>query len=120
MRAATSAGEWQELWTTLDPVNPAPDLDFESEIAVSFGHGIGSSCPELRLDAVIIDRPEQVVYSAVSDPLAPRACTADLVGSVYFVVALSREALPESPFTVRLFERDLEGNEDSLTLDFRR
>jgi len=37
-----------------------------------------------------------------------------------FILALSREALPESPFTVRLFERDLEGNEDSLTLDFRR
>ena len=70
MRAATSAGEWQELWTTLDPVNPAPDLDFESEIALSFAHGIGSSCPELRLDAVVIDRPEQLINSVVSDPRA--------------------------------------------------
>lgn len=119
VRAATNADEWQALWSALDTVNPPPEVDLASEIAVSFAHGVGSSCPELRLDGVVIEHSERVVYSTVSDPLQPRACTADLVGAVYFVVALRRDALPESPFTVRLREDGVGGADARLELDLR-
>ena len=102
VRAATSTEEWSDLWNALDTVNQRPEIALDTEIAVSFGHGIGSSCPEVRLDGVVIDREARLVFSETSDPLAPRACTADLAGAAYFVVALARESLPESPFTVRL------------------
>ncbi|HUG47128.1 MAG TPA: hypothetical protein VMP67_01825, partial [Candidatus Limnocylindria bacterium] len=119
VRAATDAGEWEQMWADLDPVNPAPAADLETEIVVSFGHGVGSSCPELRLDDVVIDQRAAIVHSLVSDPLEPRGCTADLAGAVYFVVALERAALPESPFTLQLAQRDLGTDEDRLTIDLR-
>lgn len=100
--AATDEEEWLKLWRSIDPVQPVPDFEAAEEIAALFSHGIGSSCPELRLDDTVIDRQAGVVYSATSDPLQPRMCTGDLVGASYFVVALQREALPESPFTLRL------------------
>ena len=102
--ARTTDG-WQELWHHLDPINPLPEVDLGSEIVASFGHGIGSSCPEMRLDAVVIDPARELVYSQASDPLGPRACTADLAGAAFFVVALERAALPESPFAVQVQER---------------
>ena len=67
---------------------------------MSFGHGIGSSCPELRLDGVAIEGG--VVFSQTSDPLVPRGCTADLAATAVFVVAVERSALPDDGFTLRL------------------
>lgn len=119
VRAATDAGEWEQMWAALDPVNPAPVADLESEIVVSFGHGVGGSCPELRLDDVVIEQRAGIVHSVASDPLEPRGCAGDLAGAVYFVVALERAALPESPFTLQLAERDFGPAEDRLTIDLR-
>lgn len=104
VHAATTDEEWQVLWRILDTVNPAPPIEIGSEIAVSFAEGIGSGCPEVRLDDVVFDFADRVIYSVTSDPLAPRGCTADLVGAAFFVVALDRAALPDSPFTVRLWK----------------
>ncbi|MDP8904218.1 MAG: hypothetical protein M3N29_02680 [Chloroflexota bacterium] len=114
VRVATSDAEWQQLWSETDRVNPRPEIDPAQEIAVLFAEGIGSSCPEVRLDGVVIDHASRLVHSVTSDPFAPRACTADLVGAAFFVVALSRDALPESPFTVRLSEQHDEGVEVDL------
>jgi hypothetical protein len=101
VRAATSADEFTEMLAALELEMPAsPAVDFGEEIVVSFGHGVGSSCPEVRLDGVGIE--DGVVYSATSDPLAPRACTSDLAGAAVFVVALDRDALPPDGFTLRL------------------
>lgn len=102
VRAATDEPSWDELWNAiaLDADEPAVDLD--DEVVVSFAHGIGSSCPELRLDEVVI--ADDLVYSVAVDPHAPRACTADLVGAVVFVVALDRSALPDDGFTLALRE----------------
>lgn len=72
-------------------------------MAVSFGHGIGSSCRELRLDDVVIH--DGLVFSVTSDPLSPRACTADLAGTAVFVAAVSRDALPAAGFILRLGEQ---------------
>jgi hypothetical protein len=98
---ATIAGDWHSLWSRVDPVSPRPQVDLATELVVLFAHGIGSSCPELRLDDVVIDHQRDLVHSVTSDPLQPRMCTADLVGAAYFVVALSRESVPDS-FTLRL------------------
>ncbi len=100
VRAATDAQEWAAMWAAIGLDGDAPSVDFEREVAVSFGHGIGSSCPELRLDDVEIDG--EFVFSRTSDPLSPRACTADLIGGAVFVVALERDALPDAGFTLQL------------------
>jgi hypothetical protein len=99
--AATNAASWQALWASLELSEARPAVDLADEVVALFGHGIGSSCPELRLDDVVIDHQRDLVYSVTSDPLQPRMCTADLVGAAYFVVALSRESVPDS-FTLRL------------------
>lgn len=105
VRAATDADGWAELWSTVGFGGPAPDVDLANEVVVSFAHGIGSSCSEMRLDGVTIQ--DGAVFSESSDPLAPRACTADLVGAVVFVVAVERDALPDDGFTLRLRPDDI-------------
>jgi hypothetical protein len=105
VRAATDSGSWDEMWTAIDLDGAAPAVDFAAEVVVSFGHGIGSSCPEMRLDGVAIQGG--VVFSETSDPLSPRACTADLAGAVMFLVAIEREALPTDGFTLRLRQDDI-------------
>ena len=108
VRAATNAEAWAETWEALAiSDDPPPEVDFGAEVVVSFGHGIGSSCPELRLDDVHIEAG--VVYSVTSDPLSPRACTADLVGAAVFVVAVERDSLPDGGFTLRLSRETVTG-----------
>jgi hypothetical protein len=101
VRAATDAAEWEPMWESIGLEGEAPAVDFDEEVAVSFGHGIGSGCPEMRLDGV---ETGVVVFSRTSDPLGPRACTDDLVGSAVFVVAVERSALPDDGFTLQLGE----------------
>ena len=103
VRAATDDGAWAEMWEAIGLDVERPPVDFGTEVAVSFGHGIGSSCRELRLDDVVIDG--DLVYGVTSDPLSPRACTADLAATAVFVVAVSRDALPAAGFTLRLSEQ---------------
>lgn len=115
VHAAKDQAEFEELWGSLAIGGEAPAVDFTDEVVVSFGHGIGSSCPELRLDNVHIDA--DVVSSEVSDPLSPRACTADLVGAAVFVVALERSALPDDGFTLVLGPQSADCCGDLDTLD---
>lgn len=100
VRAATDQSELRELWDALAIGGDLPAADLDEEVVVSFAHGIGSSCSELRLDDVVVR--DGVVFSVTSDPLAPRGCTADLVGAVVFVVAVERAALPAAGFTLQL------------------
>jgi hypothetical protein len=99
VRAATDEAGWTDVWEAIGGGN-APPVDFNDEVVVSFAHGMGSSCPELRLDGVVI--ADGVVFSQTSDPLSPRACTDDLVAAEVYVVAVSRDALPADGFTLRL------------------
>jgi hypothetical protein len=121
VRVATDQAELARMLADLE-LDPMPDIDLATHIVASFGHGIGSSCPEMRLDDVVIDVPGRAVYSVASDPLGPRSCTADLVGGAFFVVAIDRSALPESPFEVRLTEtcpgQECLGDE-KVTVDLR-
>lgn len=101
VRAATDADAYAALWDAIGLAGDAPAVDLASEVVVSFGHGIGSSCRELRLDDVRID--EGMVFSVTSDPLEPRACTSDLAGAAVFLVAVDRGAAPGG-FTLWLNE----------------
>ena len=103
VRAATDEAEFVDMWSAVALGGERPVVDFDAEVVVSFGHGIGSSCPELRLDDVSIG--DGLVFSVTSDPLEPRGCTADLVGAAVFVVAIERDALPADGFTLQL-DRD--------------
>lgn len=124
VQVAINDDEWQSLWRTLDTTEPAPTIDLRSEIAVSFAEGIGRACHERRLDDVVVDRVQHLVYSITSDPLGPRMCTLELAGAAYFVVALARDSLPDSPFIVRL-RNDLVcadrscGHIEEVTVDLR-
>lgn len=100
VRVATDAATSAALWAALGLGGEAPEVDFSASVVASFAQGIGSSCPELRLDAIRVE--DGAVYPVFSDPLMPRACTADLVGGQAFVVAIDRTALPPAPYRVRL------------------
>lgn len=69
VRAAENATEWDAMWAAIGLDSDQPEVDFDAEIVVSFGHGLSKSCPELRLDGVRI--ADGVVYSVTSDPIAP-------------------------------------------------
>ena len=105
VRAATDDAEYADMWEAIGLGGDAPEVDLATHVVVSFGHGIGSSCQEVRLDDVVIEG--DVVFSVTSDPLEPRACTADLVGAAMFVVAIERDAVPDG-FTLWLNEQAAE------------
>jgi hypothetical protein len=119
VRVATNQAEWSALWAELSPGLEEPAIDDASEIAVVFAEGNGGpgNCDEVRLDDVVIDVSTRLVFSRTSDPLAPRNCDAMLGGSAVFVVALSRAALPPTPFDVQLHEQPTGPETDRITVD---
>jgi hypothetical protein len=98
VRAATDAAAWEALWSALALEGEQPEVALEDEVVVSFAHGIGSSCPELRLDEVVINGG--VVFSVVSDPLAPEAAPMISPGPQ---PSLSRSIARDYPLTVSRF-----------------
>lgn len=90
--------EWQRYRLPGDP----PAWEPSREVVIILSVGIGSNCRERRLDAVVMDADARLVHGEISDPLEPRFCLLDLVGAKTFVVAVARNLLPPSPFTLRL------------------
>ena len=91
VRAATDSAGWTEMWDVIAGGGEPPAVDLDAEVVVSFGHGMGSSCPELRLDGVVIG--DGVVFSrdlrstlAESVHRRPRGCR-----------GLRRGAVPRRP-----------------------
>ena len=114
VRAATDAAAWAEMWSAIGLEGGPPAVDFTEEVVVSFGHGISSTCREVRLDGVGIE--DGVVFSQTSDPLSPRNCTLDLRGAAVFLVAIERSALPGDGFTLRLAREDMAGDDLEVPL----
>jgi hypothetical protein len=96
---ATDDADLGELWREAGIGAPVPDVNFESEVVIWFGAVYGSSCPNLRLDDVVID--DGVVYPLIVNVDAPMACTDDANPHAY-VVAVERSALPAEGFVIRL------------------
>jgi hypothetical protein len=117
---AKSADQWAALWADLSPGLPLPAVDFNNEVVAVFADGTGGpgNCSERRLDGVVIDAGNRLVYAKIVDPLQPRNCDSMLGGSSMFVVALLRSALPASPFALQLSEQRLgAGEQDQITVD---
>lgn len=109
IRYATDASGLQGMWATLELPGEPPAVDFEREIVVLFGATVSGSCPEIRFDGVGVDRAAGLVYGrfgsgieAIPPDATLYACTAD-ARPHGFLVAIARDALPPSPFTLRLY-----------------
>lgn len=88
------------LWAEIGLDGEPPSVDFETEIAIWFGAVHGSSCPRLRLDAVVADLERSIVHADITS-FEAGLCTADAIGHAY-VVAFERARLPMGPFTIQL------------------
>lgn len=100
---ATDQGSLEALWRRIGLQTPLPDVDFESEVAIWFGAVYGSSCPDIRLDNVVVDGA--LVYADIVLPDPPVACTDDANPHAY-VVAIGRSRLPQGPFAIQLDSND--------------
>lgn len=89
------------LWKAVGLDSPIPEVDFQAQVVLWFGAVFGSSCPDIRLDDVIVDG--STVHALIVLPDPPVACTAD-ANPHAFVVALERTRLPEGPFMIQLDE----------------
>lgn len=99
---ASDQASYEALWKATGLSDPAPDVDFLNDVVVWFALGHGSSCPDLRMDEVIVDTERAQVYPFVVMPGRPMMCTDDLAGAYQFVAALQRSALPVGPFEIGL------------------
>lgn len=73
------------------------EVDFENEVVIWFGAVYGSSCPNLRLDDVVVD--DDLVHATIVNTDNAFACTDDANSHTY-LVAVERSKLPEAPFYV--------------------
>lgn len=96
---ATDQADLETLWREAGITSPVPDVDFEREIVIWFGAVYGSSCPNLRMDDVVIE--DGVVYPEIVNLDAAMACTDDANPHAY-VVAVERSAFPSEGFVVQL------------------
>ena len=98
---------YADLWQLSGLPGEPPPVDFESEVAIWLGAVTGSSCPNLRLDDVVVDEAAALVYGELV-LLDVGGCTDDIF-PVTFVVALERERLPAGPFAIQLGPEDPPG-----------
>ena len=77
----------------------SPEVDFETEVAIWFGAVHGSSCPNLRLDDVVVTG--NLVHGEIVEASNQMACTDDAIPHTY-LVAVDRDRLPEPPFHIQL------------------
>lgn len=98
---ATDQASYERLWADIGLAGDPPAVDFGSEVVIWFGAVYGSSCPNLRLDDVVVDVGRAMVHAEIVLVDAPSACTADANPRAY-LVALERAKLPSGPFAIQL------------------
>ena len=99
---ATTDDQLDAVWRSAGLDGEPAEVDWEREIAVWFGAVQGTGCP-VRLDGVVVT--EDLVHGDIVVPGEPDAC-ADDANPHAFVVAVSRDVLPDGPFRVQLEARD--------------
>jgi len=98
---ASDQGSYELLWTAIGLSDQPQPVDFEAEVVIWFGAVYGSSCPNLRLDDVVVDRDRALVHAEIVLVDAPAECTGDANPRTY-LVALKRDELPTGPFSIQL------------------
>ena len=87
------------------------DVDFENEVVIWFGAVHGSSCPNIRLDDVVVDGGS--IHAVIVNTDNALACTSDAIPHTY-LVGVQRSRLPAPPFYLTL---DDQGYGDRLRID---
>ena len=105
---AWDAASLEALWADAGVSAPIPAVDFQTEVVIWFGAVYGSSCPDLRLDGVVIDGLRRIVHAEIVHVDPPMACTADANPRAY-LVAVQRSALPAPTFAIQLSAEDPPG-----------
>ena len=95
------------LWANAGITALIPSVDFHSEVVIWFGAVYGSSCPDIRLDDVVIDGGRRVIHAEIV-LVDPGSCTADANPRAY-LVAVDRARLPAAPFSIQLGAADPPG-----------
>lgn len=98
---ATDQASYERLWADIGLSGDPPVVDFQSEVVIWFGAVFGSSCPNLRLDDVVVDAERALVHAEIVLVDAPSVCTDDANPRAY-LVALERAKLPSGPFAIQL------------------
>ena len=91
----------EALWAISGVAAPIPAVDFQTEVVIWFGAVYGSSCPDLRLDDVVVDGGRRIVHAEVVLANTPMSCTADANPRAY-LVAVQRSKLPGPTFAIQL------------------
>lgn len=95
--------EYQALWASLAQAGDQPAVDFTSEIVVRFTVGVVATCPEWRLDGVVVDTQRSVIGPEIVSVNGIPTCTA--LGEPRprsYLLALEKTSLPAVPFVVSL------------------
>lgn len=100
---ATDPESLRAMWAEIGLQNAPPEVDFEKEVVIWFGAVYGSSCPDLRLDDVIVDG--DLVYPLIVLTEPRMTCTLD-ANPFTFVVAMDRSKLPRDGFAIQLGPED--------------
>lgn len=102
---AASPEGYAELWLEAGLEGEPPEVDFETEVVVWFGAVYSGSCPDIRLDDVVIEELEgepSILHAEIVRPGPPQAaCTADANPRAY-LVALQRDRLPAPTYHLQL------------------
>jgi len=98
---AWDAVSLEALWSDAGVSAPIPAVDFQAEVVIWFGAVYGSSCPDLRLDNVIVDQVRRMIHADIVLVEPPGACTADANPRAY-LVAVPRSRLPAPTFAIQL------------------
>lgn len=105
---AWDAASLEALWSDAGVSAPIPAVDFQTEIVIWFGAVYGGSCPDLRLDDVIVDQGRRMIHADIVLVGSPGACTADANPRAY-LVAVPRSRLPAPTFAIQLDTEDPPG-----------
>ncbi len=113
---AWDAASLEGLWASAGVSAPIPAIDWQSEVVIWFGAVYGSSCPNLRLDDVVLDGPGRMIHAEIVLVDTPMGCTADAAPRAY-LVAVQRSVLPAPTFAIQLSAVDPpEGAPEERTL----
>jgi hypothetical protein len=105
---AWDAASLADLWAEAGVDADIPAVDFQTDVVIWFGAVYGSSCPDLRLDDVVVDGDRRMVHAEIVLVDPPGACTGDAAPRAY-LVAVPRSRLPAPTFAIQLGAEDPPG-----------
>jgi hypothetical protein len=98
---AWDAASLADLWAEAGVTVAVPVVDLQTEVVIWFGAVVSGSCPNVRLDDVIIDGQERLIHAEIVLVDPPMACTSDANPRAY-LVAVPRSRLPAPTFAIQL------------------